>query len=322
MLRIFDYTIAPSDAGKTIENFLLEHGYTRAILTHLKKTPESILLNGVWEYLHTHLSTEDILCIHLTETDSSAAILPTPLPLSICYEDEDILVINKPAGMPVHPSKRHPTHTLANAVCAYFHAQGTCAAFRCVNRIDRDTTGLVLLAKHALSSAILNQAVRKKEIHREYLALASGRTPQEGTISAPIGRKDSTSIERIIDFSSGASAITHYKRLLYTNELSLLLLCLETGRTHQIRVHLKYLGYPLLGDALYNPAYFEAFSGTDASRTKIKRQALHSYRLQFSHPITGVPMDLTAPLPADMEALISQVPPAHMQSAPSRDVHE
>lgn len=309
MTRTFDYAINAQDDGKTIQDFLKEKGYSHAILVHLKKTAESVLLNGNWEYLHTHVKTGDSLRIVLVEADSSTDIIATPIPLDICYEDEDILVVNKPADMPIHPSKRHPSHTLANAACAYFQMQGIPYTFRCANRLDRDTTGLVLLAKHALSSALLNTAVCERKIHREYLALADGCVPERGTISAPIGRRNHSSIERIVDYERGEHAITHYKRLAYENGLSLLSLHLETGRTHQIRVHMKHLGHPLIGDALYHP------NDTDnPADIKIKRQALHSYRLQFIHPITGIPMDLIAPLPADMAALISQVPYVHTQS--------
>lgn len=316
MVHTFDYNIDTQEEGKTIQAFLHEKGYSRAILVHLKKTPESIRLNGSWEYMHTRLRTGDTLRIILTESEASTDIVPTPMPLDICYEDEDILVINKPADMPVHPSRRHPTHTLANAVCAYFKEQGISYTFRCVNRLDRDTTGLVILAKHALSSAILNQAIREREVHREYLALADGCVPEKGTISAPIGRKNPLSTMRVIDNEHGELAITHYQRLSYENGCSLLSLRLETGRTHQIRVHMKHLGYPLIGDTLYHPEY----NGHTGDH-KIKRQALHSYRLQFKHPITGIPMDFIAPLPADMAALVSQVPSVHTESDLSGAFH-
>lgn len=316
MIRTLDYRIDKQNDGKTIQDFLIDKGYSHAVLVQLKKTPESILKNGTWEYLRTRVKSGDVLHIVLSESEGSKDIIPTSLPLDICYEDEDILVINKPASMPVHPSKRHPCHTLANAVCGYFHAQGIPYTFRCVNRLDRDTTGLVILAKHALSSAILNQAILKRDIHREYLAIADGCVPEKGTVSAPISRKDSSSVERIIDYEHGEHAVTHYRRISYENGYSLLSLYLETGRTHQIRVHMKHIGHPLIGDALYHPEYANI-----SSDNKIKRQALHSYRLQFHHPITGVPMDLIAPLPADMAALISQVPLVHTQSAPSEAFH-
>lgn len=295
MTRIFEYSITKDFENKTILDFLKAKGYPHAVLVHLKKTPESILLNGIWEYVTARLTAGDALKITLTEADASPNIVPDSLPLDILYEDEDILIINKPAGMPVHPSYGHHTGTLANAVCHYFASQGIPYTFRCVNRLDRDTTGLVILAKHMLSSAILSNVAAKREIHREYLAIAEGLVPDCGTIDAPIARKAGSTIERQVDFAHGECAVTHYRRVAHNsspecqNGISLVSLHLETGRTHQIRVHMKYLGYPLIGDFLYHP-----------KETKIKRQALHSYRLQFKHPVTGLPLEFTAPLPEDM----------------------
>lgn len=319
MIRTFDYQITAPDAHRTILEYLTARGYSHAILVHLKKTPESILLNGKWEYVTARLKPGDHLHILLSEPEASKNIKPISAPLAICYEDADILVVNKPSGMPIHPSQGHHENTLANAVCGYFHEQGIPYTFRCVNRLDRDTTGLVILAKHMLSAAILNQAVVKRNIHREYLAITDGKVPENGTISAPIGRKSDSSIERQVDFCHGEPAVTHYRRLAFRDGLSLVALHLETGRTHQIRVHMKYLGCPLIGDFLYHPDFAPA---NDTRSIKIKRQALHSYRLQFTHPITGLPMDFLAPLPADMAALFpSDITALFPGSEPSCDAH-
>lgn len=292
MIRIFHYEITDTFDGMTIRTFLAAHGYPHAVFVHLKKTPRSILLNGIWEYVTAVMHSGDTLSVTLEETSGSANISPSNTPLSICYEDEDILIVNKPDHMPVHPSMGHHENTLANAVCGYFTRQNIPYTFRCVNRLDRDTTGLTVLAKHMLSAAILGRQVTLRRISREYLAIVVGLTPDDGTIDAPIGRKSDSTIERQVDFLNGERAVTHYKRLACHNGLSLLSLHLETGRTHQIRIHLSFLGFPLIGDFLYYPDF-----------TKIKRQALHSYRLQFMHPITGIPMDVTAPLPPDMASL-------------------
>lgn len=323
MTRIFNYEITEKENHKAILDVLKAKGYSHTILVHLKRTPKSILLNGKWEYVNTRVKTGDLLCIALIENESSANIVPSGIPLDIYYEDEDILVVNKPAGMPIHPSHAHYMDTLANAVCGYFSAQGIPYTFRCVNRLDRDTSGLVILAKHMLSAAILNQEIKHRRIYREYLALADGIVPESGTIDAPIARKDDSTIERVVDYEHGERAITHYKRLSYTDGLSLLSLHLETGRTHQIRVHMKHLGCPLVGDSLYHPAYAKNFYREktespiqDSPFIKITRQALHSHRLQFTHPITGASMDFTAPLPADMAALVSQDTAVHKRPAP------
>ena len=235
----------------------------------------------------------DQLSITLIETESSENIVPTNLPLDIVYEDEDILIINKNANTPIHPSQGNYDNTLANAVAYYFQQKGEAFTYRCINRLDRDTTGLLILAKHMHSASILSSMVQNREIHREYLAVACGNVPLEGSIVAPIARVDGSTIERCVDEERGEYACTHYKTLLHKNGYSLVSLKLETGRTHQIRVHMKYIGHPLPGDFLYNPDY-----------TAINRQALHSHRLSFKHPISGEMMEFVAELPADMKKII------------------
>ncbi len=258
-------------------------------MVQLKKTARSILVNENWYYINDILRKDDILRIRLIEKESSSNIEPVELPFSILYEDEDIMVVNKPAGMPTHPSLNNYDNTLANAVMYYFHTQNIPYIFRCVNRLDRDTTGLTILAKHSLSSAILSRQMSLREIHRSYLAIVTGNTPPAGTICAPIGKAPGSVVERMVDPIHGESATTHYERIAYRDGLSLVSLRLETGRTHQIRVHMKHIGHPLIGDFLYNPDI-----------TRINRQALHAYRLQFTHPITGELCNFMAPLPDDM----------------------
>ena len=296
MQRNFTYQITEEFHNCTISSYLKSKGYPHAVMVHLKKTPESILLNGVWEYVNTTLKTGDILEIKLVETECSEKIPPIYAPFEIVYEDEDILVVDKPANMPVHPSLNHYENTLANAVCHYFSKQGIPYTFRCVNRLDKNTTGLTILAKHMLSSAILSQEVAIKNIKREYLAIVSGGTNENGTIDAPIGRKDASTIERQIDYEHGERAITHYKKIDTKNGYTLLSLILETGRTHQIRVHMSSIGHPLIGDFLYHP-----------SSTELPRQALHSHKLEFIHPITKQPMNFTSPLPRDMADFWNQL---------------
>lgn len=296
MQRNFTYEITKEYESHTILSYLKSKGYPHAVVVHLKKTPESILLNGKWEYVNTPVRTGDLLEIKLIEEECSANIPPVYTPLSIVYEDEDILVINKPANMPVHPSFNHYENTLANAVCYYFANQGIPYTFRCVNRLDKNTTGLTIIAKHMLSSAILSQDVSVKNIKREYLAIVCGESDDFGTIDAPIGRKNSSTIERQIDYVHGERAVTHYRKIDAKNGYTLLSLSLETGRTHQIRVHMSSIGHPLIGDFLYHPASME-----------LSRQALHSYKLEFHHPVTKETMVFTAPLPADMADFWNQL---------------
>lgn len=294
MERIITYQINETFQNTTILQFLKKKHYTDKAIIALKKTPEGILLNGVWAYVNQKISSGDILTIKLSETESSEKIVPEKLDMDIVYEDEDILVVNKPANMPVHPSQNHYTGTLANGIAYYFAAQGKPFIFRCVNRLDRDTTGLTILCKHQLASGILSNMVSERLIKRTYLAICTddGSLPENGTINAPIARKEGSTIERIVDYEKGEDATTHFKKLLHLpdKQISLIQLRLETGRTHQIRVHMSSIGHPLIGDDLY---------GGDC--TLINRQALHSYSLHFIHPVTLEEMYFEQELPEDMK---------------------
>ena len=295
MERIITYTIDNASTGLRIEQYLRRRGYSYQNLARLKKMRESILLNGAWTYMRTAVKDDDILTVHIQEPESSPNIPPLKLPLDIVYEDEDIVVVNKPAGMPVHPSLNNYENSLANGLMYYYQEQGKPFIFRCTNRLDRDTSGLTVVAKHMVSSSILSSMGMRHEITREYLAIVRGAlNPSEGTIDAPIGRTGSSLIERKIDFENGERAVTHYRVVEEQNGHSLISLILETGRTHQIRVHMKYIGHPLVGDYLYNP-----------DMEYIDRQALHSHRLSFTHPVTGEKMEFTAPLPTDMRKILS-----------------
>lgn len=297
MNRTLTYSITANQQNMTIQQFLKMQGYSRQNIVALKKLPESILVNGRWEYVSYRLQEGEELTIIMNEDSSSKKIVPVNLPLTIVYEDEDILVINKPANMPIHPSLNNYENTLANAVAYYYKKQNKPFIFRCINRLDRDTTGLTILAKNMLSAGILSEMISKRELKREYLAITDGIgiCPKQGTIDAPIARLNGSTIERCVDFEKGERAVTHYEVLKESVEhnLSLVNLWLETGRTHQIRVHMKYLGYPLIGDFLYHP-----------ENTKISRQALHAHRLTFLHPVTKEPLCFTAPLPEDMANLL------------------
>lgn len=290
MERILEYCISQENDGKLIKDFLQEKGFSGQNLVELKKMPESILLNGVWEYVTKRLAEGDILRIHIKEESSSEKILPVELPFPVVYEDEDIIVLNKPADMPIHPSLNNYGNTLGNAAAYYFEKQGKSFIFRCVNRLDRDTTGLTILAKHMVSCSMLQNDMVNRKISREYLAIAEGRFDEMyGIIDAPIGRKEGSTIERMVDYENGERAVTHYRVLEQKENVAMLALKLETGRTHQIRVHLSSVGHPLIGDFLYNP-----------KNAGMKRQALHAWHLSFRHPITNEKMELEAPVPDDM----------------------
>ena len=289
MNRIFHYQITENEQGTTVLDFLRKKGFSRHILSSMKADKEALTRNGQRIGGREQLLAGDHFRVRLLETVDSDGIVPVSMPLSILYEDEDILVINKPADMPVHPSIGNYTNTLANGVAAYLDAKDEHSPFRCINRLDRDTSGTLILAKNAFSAAVLSTQMRNRQIRRTYLAVVEGITPPNGTISAPISRVDDSVIERHVDFLRGEPAVTHYERLEVKNEHSLLEIHLETGRTHQIRVHMGYIGHPLPADYLYHPVY-DCF----------KRQPLHSLQLEFRHPITDKSMCLLAPIPEDM----------------------
>lgn len=301
MNRTIIYHIDEASQGLKISAFLCQKRFSSKNLIDLKKDEKSILLNDRPVLQNKLLTAGDILAVQIREDAWSTNIVPVARPLDIVYEDEDIVVVNKPSGMPIHPSMDNYDNSMANALMWYYKEQKKPFVFRCINRLDRDTSGLTIVAKHKVSAGILGTMVAGKAcgadeggIEREYLAIVRGTVePRENVIDAPIARKEDSVLERIVDYEKGERAVTHYKVIKEENEHSLVSLKLETGRTHQIRVHMKHIGYPLIGDFLYNP-----------DMEYIERQALHSYRLTFRHPITHAYMELTAPLPDDMSKII------------------
>lgn len=292
------YTIKKQEAGRTAADFLRDQGYSGRILVQLRKTSGAILINGLPAFSNRTLAEGDILTVLFPEEPCSEGIVPVPMELSVLYEDDFFMAVNKPAGMPVHPSLGHYENTLANGIAWYMKERGIPFTFRAVNRLDRDTSGLLLIAKNRLASCLLSAQAASHNLHREYSAIVCGKTEPSGTVSAPIARKEGSILERTVDFEHGEAAVTHYVRMAYKEDadLSFLRLKLSTGRTHQIRVHMKYIGHPIPGDFLYCPDY-----------SVIKRQALHSSRLSFVHPVTKAPMEFEAPLPDDMKALFPEM---------------
>lgn len=291
MKRILQYRISEETEGITVKEFIKSKGITRHILVGMKEYPDSILVNGRYRFLNQPLEADDYVTITIRDSEASEKIRPVRLPLSILHEDEDILIVNKPANMPVHPSMGNYENTLANAVAYYYAEQGETFVYRCINRLDRDTTGALILAKNALSAALLSQMMQRREIHRTYLAIVKGIPPKAGVIDAPIGRADGSAIERQIDYRHGETAVTHFQLLKSDAKYSLVQLKLETGRTHQIRVHMKSIGHPLPGDYLYHPDYSD-----------FSHQPLHSWKLEFVHPIEKKPLHFTAAVPHEFQS--------------------
>lgn len=290
--RRFSYMAGEAEQGMAVGQFLKERGYSRHALTLLKQTEGGILCNGREVYLSQPLRKGDRMDLFLKE-EVPEEIEPVELPFGIVYEDDDLMVVDKPADMPVHPSMKNHDNTLANAAAWYGRTKGDSFVYRCVNRLDRDTTGLLILAKHILSATGLYGQMRAREIRRTYLAIVKGMIREEGTIDLPVGRKEDSAIERMIDLEHGERAVTHYLPVRHGKDWTLIECRLETGRTHQIRVHMSSFGHPLIGDFLYG-----------RREEQMPRQALHSWKLSFVHPIMGRPMEFVSPLPPDMQKYI------------------
>ena len=254
-------------------------------------------------HMNEMLSSGDRVSVVLIETISEK-VIPTKLPIDIVYEDEDILVVNKSAGMPSHPSRGVAETTLGNAVAYYYLEKGEEGIYRCVNRLDKNTSGLTIIAKNALSGAIMYEQVKSRKVERIYTAIVEGKiVPKSGRIDKPICRAEEGSVLRCVDEINGQRAVTNYEVIAEGEGISVVRLHLETGRTHQIRVHMAYIGHPLLGDHLYNPANHD-----------IGRHALHAGAITFTHPITGEKMHFETELPEDMQKTLEKLGTAYLKT--------
>ncbi|XJZ28199.1 RluA family pseudouridine synthase [Bacillota bacterium Lsc_1132] len=278
--------------GKLLREFLKEHEISRTALTDIKFKGGKILVNDAEVNVRYQLRKGDRLEVVFPPEKRSEGVKGEYLPLEIVYEDNFVLVVNKPSGMNTIPSREHPAGSLANALIGYYEKKGIEATAHIVTRLDRNTSGLVLIAKHRHVHHLFSQAQQKGGVNRVYEAFVSGSVEKESrTIEQPIGRKAESIIEREVR-NDGQYACTHYRVLARAEAYSHLELRLETGRTHQIRVHMSFIGHPLLGDDLYG-----------GSTERIKRQALHCKQLAFWHPFRNEEMRFSAPLPPDMKRL-------------------
>ncbi|TCP22318.1 23S rRNA pseudouridine1911/1915/1917 synthase [Scopulibacillus darangshiensis] len=293
-----DTVIAPSYEGMLLRDYLIKKvRLSRRALKAVKFRDGRLLINGEEQTVRYRLKAGDKLSIVFPPEDKSPSLKGKPMPLDIIFEDEHVIVINKPPGIPVIPSQKYSTDTLANGVLAHLEKQNLAYTVHTVTRLDRETSGLLLIAKHRHAHDFFVKMQKAHEVHRRYLAVIQGNLEkEEGVIDAPIGRKDGSIIERTVRLD-GKPARTNYKVIKRLKDLSVAAIKLETGRTHQIRVHFSHLGYPLAGDDLYG-----------GSLEIIGRQALHSFELSFRHPFTDENMLFQAPCPEDMRAIIGEIP--------------
>lgn len=288
-------TIAANENGLLLKDYLIDLGISKRMLTDIKFDGGDLLINGAHVTVRHELNEGDRLTILFPEEKVSEGLKPAPIPLDILFEDEHVLVLNKKPYIPSIPSREHPEHSIANGLLHHYAQQSIRLTVHLVNRLDRDTSGVMLVAKHRFAHSLLSKAQKKGEVKRTYRAFTHGViTQKHGTIRASIARKGDSIIERMVD-EAGQDAVTHYTVRAVDAHLDMsdVSLALETGRTHQIRVHMQYLGHPLIGDTLYG-----------GSRERMDRQALHSETLSFYHPMTGEQMTFSAPLPDDMQSLL------------------
>ena len=287
------YEITENDYNKTINEILLkEFNFSNRLFTKLIKN-KNILFNGREVDTRTLITNPGNIKIDFNYDEDNSNIVETKMDLNIVYEDEWMLVINKPAGCPIHPSRLHYEDSLSNGIKYYFDSINLNKKIRPVNRLDLNTSGLVIYAKCEYVQEQFSNQMSNNLFKKEYLCLVNGLFKEKcGTIDLPISRKQGSIIERTIN-KNGKKSITHYEVLKKFDNYSLVNCKLETGRTHQIRVHMQAIGHPILCDTLYGKC-----SGL------INRQALHSYKIDCIHPVTKEPLSLIAPLPNDIQGLI------------------
>lgn len=298
--------IAEEQAGQRLDRFLvgLLHDTSRSAIQQLIASG-LVLVNGKPSKPGYALRIDDrVQILAFIAPVQAMTVKPQAIPLTVVYEDTDIIVVNKAAGMVVHPAPGHYDDTLVNALLARNpELQGVGNDLRpgIVHRLDKDTSGLIIVARNARSLALLVEQMKHREITKRYLALVEGVISlDQGSIDAPIGRDRRNRQQMAITVVDSREARTHFRVLQRFKNYTLLLLQLETGRTHQIRVHLQAIGHPVVGDLVYG-------SGDAQRGLGLHRQFLHAYQLQFAHPVTGASLELEAPLPDDLQIVLDRL---------------
>lgn len=320
-MSVFSYTVKEDDKGLTVSELLRRNfHFSSRLLTKIKKQ-DLAKLNGSPVRGWMIPVAGDQLTVTLPAETSDFP--PEDIPINVIFEDDSLLVINKQPGFVVHPTKGKPCHTIANGLMKKILDEGACYKIRFANRLDMNTSGLLIVAKNGFVQDQIIHQMKAGITEKKYLAVVDGIIQMDqGTVRAPIGRPDPNEVERWIlpADKGGFDSATHYKVLQrYSAGYTLVEVSLETGRTHQIRVHMAYIGHPVTGDHLYNngdPFLYRKLHGDfrrvegDGEKSTspfIERQALHAYHLSFIHPITGQKLILKAPLPDDMETLINTI---------------
>lgn len=292
-MRELTATVPPADAGRLVKYFVRGGmGVSYHQFASLKRR-EGIRVNGAPVHANHVLAAGDVVSVLLDEPERETSIPPDPAPVDVVWEDGDILIIDKPAPLACQCSARQEGMTLENRL-AWRYRDVPGFVFRPLNRLDRGTSGLMAAAKHAHACQRLQKQLHTDAFLREYLAVVEGVLTGEGTIDAPIAKADGPTVRREVDRERGKPAVTHYRAVGTDGRRTLVRLRLETGRTHQIRVHLSHLGHPIAGDFLYG-AEDPALPG---------RFALHSTRVRLVHPVTGEAIDVESPLPPELAALM------------------
>src|SRR5699024_393896 len=294
MMFMLRRVILEQEDGSLLKDYLTDKlKLSQRLVKKVRSEEGKLFVNGEHRTVRYRLKAEDVTEIGFPPEKGSSQLVPEKMDLAILHEDEHLLVIDKEAGIPTIPSRLHPQGTLANGILFYYETKQIPYTIHVVTRLDKDTSGLVLIAKHQYSHSLLSKLQRANKIERVYRAIVYGKMPERSaTIDAPIGRNPDSIIERMVR-EDGKRAVTHYETLMETEQYSEVKVKLETGRTHQIRVHFSHLGHPLVGDGLYG-----------GKMGKLNRQALHCSEICFTHPFSGENIRIVSNLPKEMADLL------------------